>query len=82
MMDCRRSCDGLCYEVKNGLDKFTTDELREEIKRRDRMFEESVKEAIEHVKHSLNEVSEVIYDRNLGEPLTISFVIDDRGGVE
>ena len=78
MMDCRRSCDGLCYEVKNGLDKYSTNELRKEIERRDNLMKESVNEAIEHVRLDSDKVSEVIYDRGIGEPLTISFVIDDR----
>ena len=77
-MDCRRSCDGLCYEVKNGLDKFSTAELRKEIERRNNLMKEHVNEAIEHVRLDFDKVSEIIYDRNLGEPLTISFVIDDR----
>lgn len=81
-MDCKRSCDGLCYEVKNGLDKYSTNELRKEIERRDNLMKERVNEAIEHVRLNFEEVSEVIYDRGLGKPLTISFVIYDRGGVE
>ena len=81
-MDYKRSCDGLCYEVKNGLDKYSTSELRKEIERRDNLMKERVNEAIEHIRLNFDMVYEVIYDRRNGEPLTISFVIDDRGGVE
>ena len=80
-MDCRRSCDGLCYEVKNGLDKYSTNELRKEIERRNNLMKERVNEAIEHVRKNKVLVSEINYDRDFGGPLTISFVIDERGGV-